>query len=95
MSSDYVRAAGPGPHTYIVSMIVGSIPEIPYVTKPLFAYKSLSFVSPDRWVTVPNEAGDHRAASELPMLAEGGSLETPLREAPTSITACTVWGSSD
>ena len=43
--------------------------------------------------TVPNEAGDHRAASELP-LGRGRFVDPPLREAPTSITAYTVRGSS-
>jgi len=41
--------------------------------------------------TVPNEAGDHRAALSPP-LAGGGSFATPLRATPTSITAYTEYG---
>ena len=41
--------------------------------------------------TVPNEAGDHRAARTPPVPLgrgrQGGSFGTPLREAPTSMTA--------
>ena len=44
--------------------------------------------------TVPNEAGDHRAASEPP-LAGGGSFATSLRATPTSITANTARDSSE
>jgi len=45
--------------------------------------------------TVPNEAGDHRAA-RTPPLAEGGSFATPLPSGPHKyITAYTARGSSD
>jgi hypothetical protein len=43
--------------------------------------------------TVPNEAGDHRAANGPP-LGRGRFVGPPLRATPTSITAYTARGSS-